>query len=57
MPMTKTFHYNSIDANGRKTKGTVEAPNEIAHPEARCGPDLLIFLSRTFEMAAHHCPQ
>src|SRR5690242_2882480 len=30
MPMTKTFHYNSIDANGRKTKGTVEAPNEIA---------------------------
>src|SRR3954468_20930030 len=30
MPMTKTFHYNSIDASGRKTKGTVEAPNEIA---------------------------
>src|SRR3954453_12198703 len=30
MSMTKTFHYNSIDANGRKTKGTVEAPNEIA---------------------------
>src|SRR3954469_476799 len=30
MPVTKTFHYNSIDANGRKTKGTVEAPNEIA---------------------------
>ena len=30
MPVTKTFHYNSIDASGRKTKGTVEAPNEIA---------------------------
>src|SRR4051794_23916318 len=30
MPATKTFHYNSIDANGRKSKGTVEAPNETA---------------------------
>jgi type IV pilus assembly protein PilC len=30
MPATKTFHYNCIDANGRKTKGTVEAPNEAA---------------------------
>jgi type IV pilus assembly protein PilC len=30
MPATKTFHYNSIDATGRKTKGTVEAPNEAA---------------------------
>jgi type IV pilus assembly protein PilC len=30
MPVTKTFHYNSIDATGRKTKGTVEAPNEAA---------------------------
>ncbi|AGZ39486.1 type II secretion system F family protein [Actinoplanes friuliensis] len=30
MPATKTFHYNSIDASGRKTKGTVEAANEIA---------------------------
>ena len=30
MPATKTFHYNSIDASGRKTKGTVEAPNEAA---------------------------
>jgi type IV pilus assembly protein PilC len=30
MPMTKTFHYNSIDASGRKSKGTVEAPNETA---------------------------
>jgi type IV pilus assembly protein PilC len=28
--MTKTFHYNSIDATGRKAKGTIEAPNEIA---------------------------
>src|SRR4051812_9646461 len=28
MPVTKTFHYSSIDATGRKTKGTVEAPNE-----------------------------
>jgi type IV pilus assembly protein PilC len=27
---TKTFHYNSIDATGRKTKGTVEAANESA---------------------------
>ncbi|GIF19127.1 type IV pilus assembly protein PilC [Actinoplanes tereljensis] len=30
MPTTKTFHYNSIDAAGRKSKGTVEAPNEAA---------------------------
>jgi type IV pilus assembly protein PilC len=30
MPATKTFHYNSIDANGRKSKGTVEAANETA---------------------------
>jgi type IV pilus assembly protein PilC len=30
MPATKTFHYNSIDSNGRKAKGTVEAPNEAA---------------------------
>ena len=30
MPATKTFHYNSIDATGRKTKGTVEAANETA---------------------------
>ena len=30
MPATKTFHYNSIDATGRKTKGTVEAANESA---------------------------
>ncbi|MEU7907039.1 type II secretion system F family protein [Actinoplanes sp. NPDC049118] len=30
MPATKTFHYNSIDAQGRKTKGTLEAANEAA---------------------------
>jgi len=30
MPTTKTFSYNSIDANGRRTKGTVEAANEAA---------------------------
>ncbi len=30
MPATKTYHYNSIDAQGRKTKGTVEAANETA---------------------------
>jgi type IV pilus assembly protein PilC len=30
MPATKTFHYNSIDPTGRKTKGTVEAANEAA---------------------------
>jgi type IV pilus assembly protein PilC len=30
MPATKVFHYNSIDSTGRKTKGTVEAPNEAA---------------------------
>ena len=30
MPVTKTFHYNSIDVAGRKSKGTVEAANESA---------------------------
>ncbi len=30
MPATKTFHYNSIDSSGRKTKGTIEAANETA---------------------------
>ena len=30
MPATRTFHYNSIDANGRKSKGMVEAANEAA---------------------------
>jgi type IV pilus assembly protein PilC len=30
MPATKTFNYNSIDATGRKIKGTVEAANETA---------------------------
>ncbi|MEV4639247.1 type II secretion system F family protein [Actinoplanes sp. NPDC049548] len=30
MAATKTFHYNSIDSTGRKTKGTVEAANEAA---------------------------
>jgi type IV pilus assembly protein PilC len=30
MPTTKTFHYNSIDASGHKSKGTVEAPSEAA---------------------------
>ncbi len=30
MPATRTFHYNSIDATGRKVKGTVEAANEAA---------------------------
>jgi type IV pilus assembly protein PilC len=30
MPATKTYHYNSIDSSGRKTKGTVEAANETA---------------------------
>ena len=30
MAVTKTFHYNSIDATGRKSKGTVEAANEAA---------------------------
>ncbi|MDT4993103.1 MAG: type pilus assembly protein PilC [Actinoplanes sp.] len=30
MPATKVFHYNSIDATGRKVKGIVEAPNETA---------------------------
>jgi type IV pilus assembly protein PilC len=28
--VTKTFHYNSIDSTGRKSKGTVEAANESA---------------------------
>jgi type IV pilus assembly protein PilC len=27
---TKTFHYNGIDSAGKKTKGTIEAPNEAA---------------------------
>lgn len=30
MPTTKTFHYSSIDASGRRTKGTIEAANETA---------------------------
>jgi type IV pilus assembly protein PilC len=30
VPATKTFQYSSIDANGRKSKGTVEAPTEAA---------------------------
>ena len=30
MPATKTYHYNSIDSSGRRTKGTVEAANETA---------------------------
>ncbi|WP_067496514.1 type II secretion system F family protein [Actinoplanes sp. TFC3] len=30
MPATKTYSYNSIDATGRKIKGTVEAANETA---------------------------
>ena len=30
MPATRTFHYNSIDATGRKSKGTLDAANEIA---------------------------
>ncbi len=30
MPATKVFHYNSIDATGRKVKGTDEAANETA---------------------------
>ncbi len=30
MAATKTFHYNSIDPTGRKTKGTIEAANESA---------------------------
>ena len=30
MTATKTFHYNSIDSTGRKSKGTVEAANESA---------------------------
>jgi type IV pilus assembly protein PilC len=34
MPATKTFRYNSIDAAGRKVKGTVEAVNETAASHA-----------------------
>ncbi|MFC7531332.1 type II secretion system F family protein [Actinoplanes sp. GCM10030250] len=30
MPTTKTFHYEAIDATGKKAKGTIEAPNEAA---------------------------
>jgi type IV pilus assembly protein PilC len=30
MPATRTYNYNSIDASGRKTKGTIEAANEAA---------------------------
>src|SRR5690349_4598051 len=30
MPATKTFQYSSIDSQGRKTKGTVDAANEAA---------------------------
>ncbi|MEU8237666.1 type II secretion system F family protein [Actinoplanes missouriensis] len=30
MPATKTFNYNTIDAHGKKSKGTIEAPNEAA---------------------------
>jgi type IV pilus assembly protein PilC len=30
MPALKTFHYSSIDATGKKAKGTVEAMNEAA---------------------------
>jgi type IV pilus assembly protein PilC len=30
MSSTKIFHYNSIDAHGKRAKGTVEAPNEAA---------------------------
>ena len=30
MASTKTFHYQTIDAAGKKTKGTIEAPNEAA---------------------------
>jgi type IV pilus assembly protein PilC len=30
MPATKTFSYNAIDAQGKKSKGTIEAPNEAA---------------------------
>ncbi|GID95955.1 type II secretion system F family protein [Amorphoplanes digitatis] len=30
MAATKTFHYSSIDAQGHKTKGTLEAANETA---------------------------
>jgi type IV pilus assembly protein PilC len=30
MPATKTYHYNSIDSTGRKSKGTLEAANESA---------------------------
>ncbi|WP_229071953.1 type II secretion system F family protein [Actinoplanes sp. DH11] len=30
MPATKTFNYNAIDAHGKQSKGTIEAPNEAA---------------------------
>jgi type IV pilus assembly protein PilC len=30
MATTKTFHYQAIDATGKKAKGTIEAPNEAA---------------------------
>jgi type IV pilus assembly protein PilC len=30
MAGTKTYHYSGIDSTGRKTKGTVDAPNETA---------------------------
>ena len=30
MANTKTFHYQAIDATGKKAKGTIEAPNEAA---------------------------
>ena len=30
MPATKVFRYSSIDGNGHRSKGTVEAPNETA---------------------------
>ncbi|MBG0563089.1 type II secretion system F family protein [Actinoplanes aureus] len=30
MANTKTFHYNAIDATGKKAKGTIEAPTEAA---------------------------
>ncbi|GGK86544.1 type II secretion system F family protein [Mangrovihabitans endophyticus] len=30
MPTLKTFQYNTIDADGRKSKGTIEAANEAA---------------------------
>ncbi|MBB2947898.1 type IV pilus assembly protein PilC [Actinoplanes lutulentus] len=30
MPATKVWNYNTIDAQGKKSKGTIEAPNEAA---------------------------